>query len=481
MMLIGSSALIGPSLAFLLVGALLATGLVVFLRLESRRYERRREAEASLASRLLESFPGVVMLVDEHGVVEQVGPGFEERAGHPRGALLGRRVTSLEPNPLQGELRHVLTAIAARREPWQGVITCRRADGESRYQDTLVLPQPLDDDGQGRLLIVQRDVTPRHRRYLDDQRRLEQLESIVTRLPAVVFRSRQDSRGRIEFLFFSEELQRLCGLTHEAVKEEATLLLDRVHPDDRQRLDASLAQSAVSLEPWYLEFRLCWSGRVTWLEGRALPRRRLEGDTHWDGILVDIDERKQTEEGVQRLVGTDMLTGALNRRALFEQAEAVLAQASRHGSRLSVAMLDLDKFKQLNDTHGHAAGDLVLQRFAMICRNCLRPYDLFARIGGEEFVVVLVDTEPAEAWRVLERLREAVEASELDIGGVRIRMTVSMGLAILEPDGSLEGALYRADQALYGAKEGGRNRIHTSEGEEELSDNRMASGTGEKG
>ncbi len=179
----------------------------------------------------------------------------------------------------------------------------------------------------------------------------------------------------------------------------------------------------------------------------------------WDGVLIDIDERKQVEQRIQRLVGTDMLTGALNRRAFLEQGEAALARSARHGQTLSLAMLDLDHFKALNDTYGHAAGDLALQAFATTCRESLRPYDLFARIGGEEFVVLLVDSRPEEAWAILERLRQAVAAIELEADGETIRFTVSLGLAVLSADGSLDAGLGQADRALYRAKHSGRNRI----------------------
>ncbi|MFY0990107.1 sensor domain-containing diguanylate cyclase [Halomonas sp. C05BenzN] len=455
----GGGAVVGLWPALGLAGAALAITLLVLQRLEARSRDRRRSDEQRLADRLLAAFPGTVMLVDDQGVVEQLNPDFERHGGYPPGELLGRRVTTLDIVPLHGEFQRALTFAATRGQAWQGILTCRRADGERRHQDTTVLPLLEEPDGRRRLLIVQRDVTGKHLRCMHDQSQLERLQGTVSRLPAVVFQSRQDISGRISFLYLSEGLQRLCGLSPGAVMARAERLLDRVHPEDRDRLTASIAQSVVSLEPWWLEYRLVLPEGVRWLEGRALPRRLQDGNTLWDGLLIDVTERKQAEQRVQRLIGTDMLTGALNRRAFFEQGEAVLALAARHGRRVPLAMLDLDHFKHLNDTHGHAAGDLALQSFAMRCRECLRPYDLFARIGGEEFAVILVDSDPEQARDILERLREAVEGIELEVDGTAIRFTVSVGLTILEPDGSLDRALSRADRALYRAKREGRNRI----------------------
>lgn len=176
-------------------------------------------------------------------------------------------------------------------------------------------------------------------------------------------------------------------------------------------------------------------------------------------MLLDISARKREEQRIQKLISTDMLTGVLNRRAFFDYGEAVRALAARHGRAVPIAMLDIDHFKRLNDTYGHAAGDLALKAFAATSRDCLRSYDLFARIGGEEFAVMLVDTSPVEARIVLERLRAAVEAIRLDVQGEILGVTVSLGLAVMPPQGSLELALSRADEALYRAKHEGRNRL----------------------
>jgi diguanylate cyclase (GGDEF)-like protein/PAS domain S-box-containing protein len=448
---------LGP--AMLVSGVVLAIVLGTFSLYQIRVIDRRLTLEESLANRLLKDFPGAVMLIDEQGVIEQVNPDIEQHVGYAPASLIGRRVTLLDKEPLGGGLRRAIGRVVARQFPWQGVLAFRLSDGEWCYRDTVILPDSEHGQGHRRLLILQHDVTTVHRDHLHDRILLDRLQGTLSRLPSAVFESRQDGLGRLEFLYLSAGLQSLCGLSPAEVIEDASRLLERVHPEDRYRLAASLAQSSVSLAPWYLEFRLSLPEGTCWLEGRAISRRRPDGNTHWDGLLIDISERKHTEQMIQRLVGTDMLTGVLNRRAFFEQGEAVLARASRRKRTLPLAMLDLDHFKKLNDTHGHAAGDLALENFAMTCLECLRPYDIFARIGGEEFVVLLVDTEPEETWGILERLRQAVERIELDIDGHSVHFTVSIGLTILEPDGSLDGALSNADHALYRAKEAGRNRV----------------------
>lgn len=414
---------------------------------------------AALEALLLHHYPGAVMRLDESGVVCEVNADIERHTGHAPEQLIGQRVTRLDIDPLHGGLARALASCKASRRPWEGVLLCRRADGSLIHQATTIQPLEAKGDAPAGMLVIQRDVTDIREPGLRDRMLLSRLEDTVSRVPGVLFRLRQAGDGRLEFLFLSEEVSRLPGLAAEAVMEDAECLLGRVVPEDRQRLTASLAQSAVSLEPWQLEFRLLLPEGIRWLEGRAAPQRRPDGGTLWDGLLLDVSERKQVEQRVQRLVATDMLTGALNRRAFFEQGEASLARVRRSGVRTPLAMLDLDHFKRLNDAHGHAVGDLALQRFTVACKDCLRPYDLFARVGGEEFALMLVDSDPREARAILERLRAAVEAIELEVLGTTLRLTVSLGLAILEPGGSLEVGLARADRALYRAKREGRNRV----------------------
>ncbi|WP_280547444.1 diguanylate cyclase [Halomonas sp. 11-S5] len=424
-----------------------------------RTWRSHRGKQEPLAEALLDCFPGVVMLIDAHGVILRVNPGFEQHSGHPAEALLGRRITCLDVTPLHGAMSHALAHCVARRRPWRGVLLCRRADGRLIHQDGVFQPLGACRDEPLRLLVTLHDITALRQKALHDHALLERFQGTLSRLPGVVFQLRQDTRGGLGFLYLSDGLRALAGLSPHSVMDRADTLLERIHAEDRGALTTSLAQSAVSLEPWGLEFRLETADGVRWLEGRASASRRRDGITLWDGLLIDITPRKQKEQRTQKLVSTDMLTGALNRRAFFDFGEAVRAHAARQGRSVPLAMLDIDHFKRLNDTHGHAVGDLALQTFATTCRDCLRPYDLFARIGGEEFVVMLVDTTPDEAWGVLDRLRSAVEAIELEVADTTLRITVSLGLAVLPPEGSLDLALSQADQALYRAKHEGRNRL----------------------
>ncbi|SMB79237.1 histidine kinase N-terminal 7TM domain-containing diguanylate cyclase [Deinococcus hopiensis] len=196
----------------------------------------------------------------------------------------------------------------------------------------------------------------------------------------------------------------------------------------------------------------------------SVQRSPIGGGLGRDGgqavVLFDVTERREAERQLERLARIDALTGVFNRRHFLERAEREVAQSRRECLTLSVLMLDIDRFKGINDTHGHAAGDAVLREVARTCQSRLRPTDLFARYGGEEFVALLPGADVAEATAVAEQLRQAVEALRIEFAGQPIRVTLSIGVAAFSNavHTTLDSCMQRADGALYTSKADGRNR-----------------------
>lgn len=156
----------------------------------------------------------------------------------------------------------------------------------------------------------------------------------------------------------------------------------------------------------------------------------------------------------------DPLTGLANRRAFEEALRREVARARRSGAPLSVAVLDVDRFKRVNDAHGHAAGDAVLAAVAARAAAALREGDLLARVGGEEFAALLPGAGPEAGAEVAERVRAAVAAAPVEAAGQRLAVTASLGCAALSPDDADGAALLaRADARLYDAKRSGRDRV----------------------
>lgn len=172
---------------------------------------------------------------------------------------------------------------------------------------------------------------------------------------------------------------------------------------------------------------------------------------------------KNAQVELQRLAETDFLTGIANNRRFFEDGEREIQRARRYGHPLAALMLDLDHFKKVNDTYGHAAGDKVLVAMTDTFRRLLRDIDVFGRLGGEEFAILLPETDLAGGRATAERLRMAIAETQIDAGNRTLKITISIGVTLLSPDDAgLDAVLKRADDAMYEAKRHGRNRVVTA-------------------
>jgi len=164
-------------------------------------------------------------------------------------------------------------------------------------------------------------------------------------------------------------------------------------------------------------------------------------------------------EEIYRLMTYDGLTGVHNKRYFHETLEREVSRCKRYGRVLSLIVFDIDLFKSVNDTYGHIAGDAVLRQLASLVRVNIRREDIFARVGGEEFALILPETQGPEASAVADKIRKLVEASEFSFDTITIPVTVSLGVGSLDPADSAESLFAKADANLYRAKQAGRNRV----------------------
>ncbi|MDQ0469763.1 GGDEF domain-containing protein [Labrys wisconsinensis] len=191
-------------------------------------------------------------------------------------------------------------------------------------------------------------------------------------------------------------------------------------------------------------------------------RYRAVGSVHVN-VYSDVTRERQLEAMLIQMATTDSLTGLANRRHFFDSAEACLGATTAASGPLALAILDVDHFKAINDRHGHGTGDLVLQEIARRCRGEMRPNDIVARIGGEEFAAILPATSDQEAAHIGERIRAAVAGSPVAAGRAAIQATLSIGIATAsDPALGVDRLYEHADHALYVAKRLGRNRVHLS-------------------
>jgi len=183
-------------------------------------------------------------------------------------------------------------------------------------------------------------------------------------------------------------------------------------------------------------------------------------------LLNDISKQKTLEDELKHKVNHDYLTGLNSRDWFMNQALIELNRANRFSSPLSLLMLDIDFFKAVNDTHGHQVGDIALKSVADIAKSTLRDFDICARLGGEEFAVLLPETNKSQAYEVAERLRLAIENSKVPLpsGGLPLTMTISIGVSSMtSKDDNIDVLISKADKALYEAKKTGRNKVCASQ------------------
>jgi diguanylate cyclase (GGDEF)-like protein/PAS domain S-box-containing protein len=288
------------------------------------------------------------------------------------------------------------------------------------------------------------------------------ITSIVAR------RARADERAR---RFFDLSRDMLCTANAEGYFVElndawglhlgyspeelrAVPFLERVHPEDRERTEAESAGLFEGAETLQFENRyrardgswhwLRWSSQLS--PDESMVYARATDVTHLKQIEA---EREELLGQVQEMARHDQLTGLSNRRALEEQLPRAMARARRNRSPLCVAILDIDHFKEYNDSHGHLAGDEVLRACAKAWDSALRGEDMIVRFGGEEFLVLLPDTPTEQATEIVERLRSKTPMGQ----------TCSAGLACWDFAESIDDLLGRADKALYLAKASGRNQL----------------------
>ncbi|MCA9602302.1 MAG: diguanylate cyclase [Polyangiales bacterium] len=178
-------------------------------------------------------------------------------------------------------------------------------------------------------------------------------------------------------------------------------------------------------------------------------------------FLSGQDVEAQYHEAIYRMTIIDGLTGVHNKRYLIETLEREIPRARRHKRPLALVMLDVDHFKKVNDSYGHLAGDYVLKEICNVAKERIRPDDIVARYGGEEFAIVLPETNLEGAVRIAEQLRTLIESKEFEFEGERIQVTISLGTSQLEDGADVTQFVKAADEKLYAAKRGGRNRTES--------------------
>ncbi|RAU22983.1 hypothetical protein CU669_06295 [Paramagnetospirillum kuznetsovii] len=233
----------------------------------------------------------------------------------------------------------------------------------------------------------------------------------------------------------------------------ASFVPTAIMSDTKAMMTGTLIQYETQLEVADGSLHDMAASKIAWRSADDVPEGVI-------GVMLDITDRKAMEAELRRMATTDVLTGVYNRRHFMTIIGTEVERAHRHPRPVTALMLDIDHFKRINDTFGHPLGDEAIKAMANACQDAIRTVDALGRLGGEEFAIVLPDTDLAAAMVVAERIRAAVMAISIATGKGVVEFTTSIGVAQLcDDDGNAEGLLSRADAALYAAKNGGRNKV----------------------
>ena len=421
--------------------------------------------ERALLRALIDSVPDLIAFRDLRGRFLGCNKAFAAAYGVREAELLGRRETDVFPQlaGLAGGTPDAVVAEAVRVEEW-----LEGPDGTLRLLDTLRAPF-CDERGESLGEIrVSRDFTER-RRVREQIAERERRVMLALEGAELGLWDWDVPSGRTSY---SPAWGRMLGFEPHEFEQDVETWESLVHPDDWSDIRNSLEPHLRGERDAYqAEYRLRHKdGRWVWVlaAGRVLDRDERGQPLRMVGILQDVSQRKVMEESLVQLATSDPLTGLWNRRHFAEMVRGELGRLRRHQSTAGLLLLDLDHFKRINDTHGHAAGDEVLRHFTATVTAQLREADVFARLGGEEFAILLPCIDARGALRVAERLCRIVAAHPAAIDSGPLVFTVSIGVTMLSLDDEDHEAAYaRADEALYEAKHAGRNRALMSSADRE--------------
>ncbi|MGV3742162.1 MAG: diguanylate cyclase [Burkholderiaceae bacterium] len=341
-------------------------------------------------------------------------------------------------------------------EPQQFERTLIKADQSTGYTWAQYIPDLRNGHVEGFFVLVA-DVTPLKQAELALEESEWKLKTIIQSEPECVAILtgggiiEQMNPAGLEMIGASSEEQ--------AIGSHLCDLVDPRYQDDAHELLAKVGHG----EAGVLMFELTgFNGVHRWLECHAVPMRDRDGNINCTLCVIrDMTDRRKAELELQTMAQTDFLSGLFNRRHFMSLAEQELQHAHRYGGPLTVMMIDIDHFKKVNDTYGHKSGDAVIRSFSDLCRTSLRAVDIIGRLGGEEFAVLMPETDIEHAVSAATLLKQ--RAAQILVAGEKgeaIRFTVSIGIAGRSVDGyDLETLLSEADHALYEAKHTGRNKV----------------------
>ncbi|MFV1850198.1 MAG: diguanylate cyclase domain-containing protein [Thalassospira sp.] len=422
---------------FLIVFAILAVGAVAYMI----RLRRQARARLNLLDGLISGTSDGVLTVDARGVVIGVNVAAARMFGQTDGAQADIALSDLLPEMPAGD---VLADATFRMD-------AVRANGVA-FPVEVSCVGPGEQGGNTRILLVH-DLSRVRAGVTDDEHRFKQSQYFA-RIGT------WDWRVDTDELYWSDAIYGMFGYKPGEVTPSYSLFCDAVHPDDRERVRQGELRCIETGENHDEEYRVVWpDGHIRWLRETGNVIKDGTGETvKMMGVVRDITEEREASDQIRDLAFNDPLTRLPNRIIFEDRLSKAIERAKRHKKRVAVVFIDLDGFKQINDQRGHAAGDRILIATGQRLMSAVRASDTVARIGGDEFTVVLEDLETdAEVHGLADKILGAVSAP-MASDDKTYQVGASLGISIYpEHARTLDTLIHLADQAMYAAKAEGTN------------------------
>ncbi|MHB8880485.1 MAG: sensor domain-containing diguanylate cyclase [Thermodesulfovibrionales bacterium] len=433
------------------------SGRVVKVIHVSRNITARIAAETEMRklSTAVDKAADMIVMTDTRGIIEYVNPAFEAVTGYTREEAVGRTPRILKSGIHGEEFYRELWETILAGNIYRNVFVNRKKNGELYYDECTITPIRNEQNEITHFIATAKVITDRimaENALRESEERMRTITEMAASAIVMI-----DAGGLVSF--WNPAAEKLFGYTAaEAMGMDLhTIIVPRRHYEDFRK---GFSGFSVTGEGAIVGRALEMTAQNK--DGREFPVDlsisgiRIKEQWHAVGIIRDITERKEAEHKLREYAEKDALTGIMNRRKFYEVLQQEKERAVRYARSLSLILFDIDHFKAVNDTYGHAVGDKVLKTVSAVVAEHIRGSDILGRVGGEEFAVLAAETTLESAVALAEKIRSAVEAAEQDPAG---KITISIGVSAYADGITTDEFVRRADEALYDAKNNGRNRV----------------------
>jgi len=438
---------------------------------------KQTEAKLHLQSAALEAAANTIVITDCDGIIQWANSSFNELTGYHPKEVVGSNPGKFMKSGMQSrEFYKDLWETILAGDIWHNELINRRKDGSLYFEEMTITPLRNSDDKISHFIAVKQDITERKMAEEALIKSEKEYRTLFENMPIGLYRTSADG----QILDANMALVNMFGYP-----DRSSLLAQKAdelyaEPELNNKFKSAISAEGV-LSAFESEYRR-YDQQTFWAEDYVHIIRDDNGHPlYYEGSLINITDRKKAENDLRQanqslqlahselqkmftheqiLARTDSLTGQTNRRYFFEIATREFNASIRYQRPLTIILFDIDGFKQINDTFGHALGDSMLMRVAHTAASQVRDVDVLARYGGDEFIILLPQTGANQAFLIAERIRESVASVRMENENGPFIVTLSIGVAetVNSPqDETIEDVIRRADHALYQAKKNGRN------------------------